>query len=225
MSDRSILIVAATEYEIKTVLNEFKISTYGIEQLAHSDISFNIAALITGVGMVNTAYKMGRYSNNLYDYTINAGICGAFNKELKIGEAVNVVTDTLCEMGAENGAEFIKYNDLGLGGENTYTNNIVDEHLKLKHLKSVNGITVNKVHGNDLSISQTQALFHPDIESMEGAAFYRSCERMNGSYFQVRSVSNYVEKRDKSKWNIPLAIANLNNELLAIIHQIQHNHE
>jgi futalosine hydrolase len=34
---------------------------------------------------------------------------------------------------------------------------------------------------------------------------------------QLRAVSNYVEKRNKDAWNIPLAIENLNKQLIAII--------
>jgi futalosine hydrolase len=43
----------------------------------------------------------------------------------------------------------------------------------------------------------------------------------NIPFLQLRTISNYVEVRDKSKWNIPLAVTNLNNTLLALLQEIK----
>ena len=51
---------------------------------------------------------------------------------------------------------------------------------------------------------------------MEGAAFFAGCNKAD-QFMQIRAVSNYVEKRDKSKWNMPLAIKNLNDYLIEFI--------
>jgi futalosine hydrolase len=48
---------------------------------------------------------------------------------------------------------------------------------------------------------------------MEGAAFFYACEEANVAALQVRAISNYVEKRNKENWNMPLAVKNLNNWL------------
>jgi futalosine hydrolase len=45
---------------------------------------------------------------------------------------------------------------------------------------------------------------------MEGAAFFYVCRQLNVPCIQIRAVSNYVEKRNRDAWNIPLAIKNLN---------------
>ena len=63
-------------------------------------------------------------------------------------------------------------------------------------------------------------MFDAQIESMEGAAFLMAASEMKCYSIQVRAISNYVEKRDKSKWEIPLAIENLNKTLDAIIEKI-----
>ena len=52
---------------------------------------------------------------------------------------------------------------------------------------------------------------------MEGAAFFASCKRAGGDFIQIRAISNYVEKRDKSKWQMPLAIQNLNDFLINFV--------
>lgn len=214
------LIVAATKEEIHPLIKHFNVALEGAEGLFESDSEIELSVLITGVGMVNTAYYLGRYSHNLYDYIINAGICGAFNRSIKIGEVVNVVEDSFSEMGAEDDKGFIKYVDLNLGGKTIFQNQVTVDFTYLDELKKVKGITVNKVHGNEESIKTITKLFAPDIESMEGAAFFRGCSRLSENYFQVRAVSNYVEKRDKSKWDIPLAINNLNNFCITLINDL-----
>ncbi len=211
------LIVAATKQEIQPLLTHFNISAILKDGLFLSDSGPDISILITGVGMVNTAYHMGRYSHNLFDYVVNIGVCGSFKRDLGVGELVNVVEDTLSEMGAEDDHTFIKYAEMNLGGTNTFKNNFVANIPQINNLKKVKGITVNKVHGNDDSIKNIVALFNPDVESMEGAAFFRGCGRLSENYFQIRAVSNYAEKRDKSKWDIPLAINNLNSFVVTLI--------
>jgi futalosine hydrolase len=211
-----LLIVAATQQEIEPFLKHYEINVLNDTGLFMSVSNQNIHALITGPGMVNTAYYMGHYAHNDFSHLINVGICGAFNRDLKIGEVVNVAEDTLCEMGAEDGDDFIRYEELGLGGTSTYTNR---SSLFLE-LKRVKGVTVNTVHGCEENINKIKKRFSPDVESMEGAAFFRGCENMIGNCLQIRGISNYVEKRDKSKWDIPLAIKNTNEFVIKLIEEI-----
>lgn len=215
-----VLIVAATAFEIQPLLDKYAIVITG-EGVTETHIKSNdrLSILITGVGMVNTAFAMGRHTHHLYDALINVGVCGAFNHQLKIGEVVQVYEDKLSEMGAEDGDRFLKYHELELGGTNTYQSNWLTISKEIAMLKKVKAITVNTVHGAIDSIEQTKKLFAPDIESMEGAAFYAACERVD-NFIQIRAVSNYVEKRDKSKWNMPLAIDHLNKKILAILQEI-----
>jgi futalosine hydrolase len=216
-----ILIVAATKQEIEPFLNAFHIDVRGDIGFYTSPSHPGLAVLITGVGMVNTAHFIGRYFLSAFNFTMNIGICGAFNKNLKLGEVVNVVEDCLSEMGAEDGNEFIKYADLNLGGTNRFAYRLDEEVDMVDDLKKVKGITVNTVHGNEKSIKRAIELFNADVESMEGAAFFRACEHLPGNCIQIRAVSNYVEKRDKSKWDIPLAIKNVNDFVIKLVEDIQ----
>lgn len=214
------LVVSATAFEIKPLLDFFQIDTSGQTEgmfMSRHENGMDLQVLITGVGMVNTAYYMGRYSHHLFDYIINLGIAGSFNRNIRIGEVVNVKHDQLSEMGAEDGEQFIPYPELNLGGTNQYKANGEIIYQPLQDIKSVKSLTVNKVHGNEAAINVIKNMFQPDIESMEGAAFFRSCEKLSGASLQLRAISNYVEKRDKSKWNIPLAIENLNQFAIPMI--------
>jgi futalosine hydrolase len=49
---------------------------------------------------------------------------------------------------------------------------------------------------------------------MEGAAVAYVCERFDVPWVQIRAISNMVEPRNRSAWDIPLAIKNLHFEVL-----------
>ncbi|MFN8116173.1 MAG: futalosine hydrolase [Bacteroidia bacterium] len=214
-----ILIVSATQFEVKPLLDFLGIAVPSIG-INNANMDFedkDVQVLITGVGMVNTAYMVGRHSLNHYDLVINVGVCGAFDRQLELGQLVHVTTDVLSEMGAEDGEEFLIYDQLNLPGEHIFSENYYTSNSLIDSLKKVKGITVNTVHGNEANIKKVQQLYKPDVESMEGAAFFAGCVRAGGDFIQIRAISNYVEKRDKSKWQMPLAIKNLNDFLINFI--------
>lgn len=215
-----ILIVAATQFEIAPLLKHIGCASDVAEgRLMHCRYKgLDIAVLITGVGMVATAYYLGKNLRKEYKLVINAGICGSFNKNLEIGAIVNVVEDCFSELGAEDDDNFLSLNELNLSGISTIKN----QHFPVNNgvlelIPKVNGITVNTVHGNESSIEKVVQKFHPIVESMEGAAFMFACENEGVPYVQLRAVSNYVERRNKEAWNIPLAIKNLNEKLTDVI--------
>jgi futalosine hydrolase len=78
-------------------------------------------------------------------------------------------------------------------------------------LKQATAITVNTVHGNEPSIKKLADRLQPQLESMEGAAFFYACRQADVPCLQIRAVSNYVEKRNRDAWRIELAIKNLNS--------------
>ena len=188
----NILLVAATKEEIDTKL--FK----------------NYSILISGIGIANSCIKLTKtLIKEKYDLVINMGIAGSFNHNIKIGEVVEVIEDTFSEIGFESNEDFEMFSQ-GLI-KSIYSNT---QKTKLKKVKS---ITVNTVHGNTKSIKKIIERLNPDIESMEGASIFQVCHEFNVPCLQIRSISNKVEKRNKKKWDIPLAINNLNQTVSEII--------
>lgn len=218
----NILIVSATQFEVKPLLDflEIENAIVGVNKAINAPLGNTITVLITGIGMVNTAYMMGKYNKSSYDLVINAGVCGAFDKNLELGELVNVTEDILSELGAENGETFLTYDQLNLPGEHRFTINKKESYFMINLLKKVKGITVNTIHGNENSISKVIELYNPTIESMEGAAFFAACENNINNFLQIRAISNYVEKRDKANWQMPLAIQNLNDFLITFLKNV-----
>ena len=216
-----ILIVSATKFEIDSLLSKMK-STNSIDgRLIHCKFKdLEIHFLITGVGMVATAYHTGKLLDETYDVALNIGICGSFNRNLELGAVVNVCEDIFSELGAEDGPSFLTLEDLKLPGVSKIVNQSGALHSIIDSIPKVIGITVNTSHGNEESIKKVYDKFHPYVESMEGAAFMFACENENIPYVQIRAVSNYVEKRNRDAWNIPLAIENLNKQVLEILNNL-----
>ncbi|MBS1651940.1 MAG: futalosine hydrolase [Bacteroidetes bacterium] len=215
-----ILIISATEFEIAPFLKKHHIAVSKKMKLYKSAKIKNLSILITGVGMVNTAFAMGVYCKNNYDLIINAGIAGSFNKKNTLGAVHNITKDCISELGAEDGESFISFDKLQLGGTQHFKNKLKKYAKFFKIYPTASAITVNTVHGNEKTIANVKQQYQPELESMEGAAFFMAAAFFNTEYTQLRSISNYVEKRDKSKWRIKLAIKNLNKELNTIIKTI-----
>lgn len=223
-----ILIVAATSIEIEPIIREFEFVSEKEKNLtAYKYRDYNIDVLITGVGMVATAFFLGKTLQAYnYDVALNVGIAGCFDKKIPLGSIFNVATDCFSEMGADNGEYFLSLLDLKLIEDDTFpfTNLDIVNESKFKSrfindLPKVKGITVNTIHGSEKKISKVKKLYNPILESMEGAAFLYSCKLFELRHIQIRAVSNYIEKRNKSNWNIPLAIEKLNSFILQLLNE------
>ncbi|MFL5765433.1 MAG: futalosine hydrolase [Bacteroidia bacterium] len=212
-----ILVVSATKFEVAPLLEKLN------ESHANGRISSGlyrgneISILVTGIGMTATAYYTGKVLDGSFDFAMNLGVCGSFNKNLEIGTVVNVYEDQFSELGAEDGDAFLSLADLKLEGISKIQNNSGALHVEIEKLPKVSGITVNTVHGNEKSIERIWSRYRPYVESMEGAAFMFACEQERIPYIQIRAVSNLVEKRNREAWDLPLAIKNLNSTVQAIL--------
>ncbi|KKX51624.1 MULTISPECIES: futalosine hydrolase [Sphingobacterium] len=203
------LIVAATRFEIQPFLD--RIAAYP-----------NTDYLITEVGMVQTAYRLGEHlANNQYDLIINIGIGGCFNRSLPIGAVVSIDREIFSELGAEDDERFIPIDELGFGSAHyVATQNKTTKEL-VHTLPTGLGVTVNKVHGNELEISKLLIQIpNALIESMEGGSVFLVASEAKIQTIQIRGISNYVEKRNRATWNVPLAIHNSNVVLFEILSKI-----
>jgi futalosine hydrolase len=218
-----LLIVSSTRKEIEP-LEEYLLD----EDREKNFNKHGIELMITGPGSPFTAYHLGKtLPADNWDLAINLGICGSFKTELSIGTTVNVTMDMFGDIGAEDGENFHDLFKLGLleFNEFPFENGVIrnwykEQNNSLTEISEVRGVTVNTVSGNDLNISRMVRNYAPDIESMEGAAFMYCCRKQSVPCLQIRTVSNYVEKRDKSKWQVNLGIANLNNFAIKLLREI-----
>lgn len=181
-----------------------------------------ITPVITGVGSVATAWAMKQwiFLNGKPDVVINAGIAGSYREDLRPGDVVIPVSDCFADAGIEDGNDFLTLAEAGLGDPDSYPfssgliickNRFYD--LATNSLKPVRAITVNTATGSELTIKKLIKKFNPDIETLEGATFFYICAMEKVSFLAFRAISNRVEPRDKSKWDIPLALKSLSEKL------------
>lgn len=200
------LVVAATKAELTFFYQHFNLPDGDFVESKNFDL------LITGVGMVATAFALGKHLSSKYSLVVNFGIAGSFDRNIALGTVLNITEDTFAELGAENGEEFLTISDLGFG-ENHYTS----KTSRSVRLPVAKGITMNCVTGSEKSIKNLIKRLNPMTESMEGAAVFYASKQLNIDCLQIRSVSNYVEPRNKDNWKIGLAIKNLNDWAIAFV--------
>ncbi|WDF68797.1 futalosine hydrolase [Sphingobacterium oryzagri] len=203
----NILVVAATIQEIEI----------SIPYLAHKKIPY----LITGVGMVAATYALAKALQTAkVDLIIQVGIGGILHQSAPLGSIYRIVEDHIFELGAEDHEAFIPIEKLGFG-QSLFREQFVLSDWPIKHIPQAIGITVNKVHGQEKSISRLRTLYSGEVvESMEGvsAFFVASQEKIN--VLQFRAISNYIEPRNRAAWQIGLAVKNLNEFLQELLQSL-----
>ena len=209
-----ILIIAATQSELEPIQ----------QKLGKGKAPFEITYLATGVGMIATTFELTSVlTKTHFDLAINIGIAGAFDRSIELGEVVEVVKDQFAEELVEDGDDLKSYHQIGLRDEDEapFVKGVLNNSYQtVSEFKKANAITVNKVHGNDFSIKRIKERLDPQVESMEGAAFFYTCNRMEVPTLQLRAISNYVEKRNREEWKIGLALNNLAEATASLINKL-----
>lgn len=191
-----ILLLAATQMEIQPFL----------QTVPKADV------LIGGVGSVATAYHLTKQlSHHHYNLVVQAGVGGTFSELIQLGEVVSIKCDAFGDLGVmENG--FRSLQDMNLNTEPEWLENKNSLLQKLPY-KQVKAITVNTIHTDATLTNTLRQRWKADVESMEGAALHYVCHQQQVPFVQLRSISNQVGIRDKTKWRMKEAITNLNEAL------------
>lgn len=208
----NLLLCASTESELKPSFDFIR-----EENLSGVDI------LITGVGMMATTYALTRRIHaKRPDFILQAGIGGCLDKNIPLTKIVLVRDEHIGDLGVEENGVFKTVFDLNLLQKNLdpwnqgkLSNNI--EQLRPTGLTIVDGVTVNEVSTDPQRINYYIQELGASVESMEGAALHYVALLEKIPFLQIRSLSNFVGERDKNKWVMDVAIANLNLELKRIL--------
>lgn len=223
---KNILIASATKLEITPFLQS--ITDADLSEIPnpftiqHKNI--NITILITGVGGIQTTYYLTRYlsAHPIPDLIIFPGIAGSFNPKFRIGDVVLIKDDLFGDIGAENPqGKFEDLWELNLihPKQPPFVNRkIVCPHIERFGIAELaSGLTVNKVTSTQEKATKIQNHFRVDIETMENASMYYVAAQFDCLFIGIRTISNFVGVRDKSQWNIPLAVSKLNESLSSMI--------
>ncbi|TAH04509.1 MAG: futalosine hydrolase [Sphingobacteriales bacterium] len=215
-----LLLTAATPQEIQPVVQY-------LQERMYLNSRHQIGVIITGVGMVSATYQLSKQLlKSRPEIIIQAGIAGSFHLLHQPGTVVVVKDEVFGDMMAIENEEIKDLFDLNLVGwqDPPFINKkIVNTHQHLLdkcRLPIVSGITVNQITTNEQQIHRLIKKYNPAVESMEGAALHYVASLEKIPFLQLRSISNMVGERDKTKWKIATAIEVLNTELITIINKL-----
>lgn len=204
-----IAVVAATGFEWTTIQKQ-------VNQLQSLPGNVQVTFHTTGIGILTSTYQITTLINQHHpDIIVQAGIAGSFDESLQIGDVVVVKNEYNGDLGVTENAEFKDVFDLNLVRANEFPYderalpNTWLSRLNLLHLKDVNAVTVNEITTGLDRISSLKQKYMCSVESMEGAALHYVCLQTQTPFLQLRAISNYIGERDKSKWNIKLALDEL----------------
>jgi futalosine hydrolase len=204
-----ILLVTATAFEaawLHSQLGDGLSSPEGVQVGRHQ-----VRHLVTGIGMVNTAWALGReFALDKPDLAVNFGIAGSFPGGPALGEVVEVVVDAYPELGAESPEGWLDLKAMGfphfeLDGRAIY-NTVMNPAPSRSDLRACKGITVNTVSGTVSTIDARIQGWQPEVETMEGAAFFQACLLASVPFQAFRAISNRVEPRNRAAWRLKEAV-------------------
>lgn len=219
---KNILLLAATETEITPLIQHLSSSWDKVKEHIYRKNGVQVTLKISGVGVLATAYQLLKcLLSGSYEFVLQAGIAGAYNRELKIRDVVWVQSECLADLRVEDNEEYIDFFDLGLIKHDTIpfskrrlNNPLTDKELGITGVKSVAGLTVSTVTGNNSTVKYMKEKYNADVESTEGAALHYICILEDIPFVQVRSISNFVEARNRKTWDIEGAVNDLNYFLI-----------
>lgn len=181
----------------------------------------------SGVGMLASAVALTRLVNDEKpDLLVQVGIAGSFDPSIPLGKVICIRDESLGDTGVEEEGKWKDIFDLKLE-KSSYPpyekrklpNQWLSTYNLLK-LPELGAVTINEVTTRPERALQLAKKYEAAIESMEGAALHYVARQFNIPFIQMRAISNYISERDKSKWEISLAIENLNQAILKYLDKL-----
>jgi futalosine hydrolase len=199
-----ILAVAATEIEMAPF----------VAALSASPVFCR--TLVTGVGPVATTLRLTRFlcaDKEQFDMVLQFGVGGAYllpdqRRQPRLLDICLAEQEVAGDFGICLG-DAMEYLDSALAGESISTLDtallqrcrLVLERLGISFHPGV-FVTVNGISGTKIRGEMLQARWNGLCENMEGAAVVRVCREFNLPCVELRCISNYVEDRQPSSWQL-----------------------
>jgi futalosine hydrolase len=218
-----ILLTAATTFEVAPTVSWLREQARRTEANVLYFDQVEIEVLFTGVGLTATSFALGHRfgGGELPQLAVQAGVGGAIDRTLQLGEVVRISTETFGDLGAEDASgQPLTLSDIGLPPGPPFSEDGRLEPGTGPQLpfRACAGLTVNQVSGHAETIKKRTALFpYAQVESMEGAAFFYACQQAGVEPLQLRAISNYVTPRNREAWRMGEAIQSLNQALQQLL--------
>lgn len=220
----NLLLTSATYFEVNQTVDYLDKHWHKMSEGKWTSENHEIHLLVSGVGAFNTLYQlMNRLNQFSYSLIIQAGIGGTYQKNKPLGEVYYVASERFGDLGMEEkDGSFTSIFETPLIDKNLFpfTEGVLinPEASLTKFLPLAHGITLNTVTGTQSKADKiSQKYPEVEIENMEGAPFFYVCLKEKMPFMSIRSISNYVEDRNKEYWKMKEAIASLNNTLAELL--------
>ena len=195
----------------------------------------DIVCDISGIGKTNAVHALTCLIQSYSPaFVINFGIGGAYpSSGLKIGDLAIATNEVYADEGVLVDDGFRTLETIGIpllkAGRKRYFNEFpLDLKLcrtamqagKRTGANTKSGIftTVSLCTGSAKRAREISSRFGAICENMEGAAIAHICCLYRIPCLEIRGISNMVEERDISKWDISLAAENCQKALIELFH-------
>jgi futalosine hydrolase len=229
----NLLLTSATYFEVNQTIDYLDKYWHKVSEGKWNSENHEIHLLETGVGVFNTLYELKNRLNQFsYSLIIQAGIGGSYQKNKPLGKVYYMATERFGDIGMEQkDGSFTSIFETPLIAKNSFPFKegvlINPEATLTKFLPVAHGITLNTVTGTQGKAEKIIEKYpEVEIENMEGASFFYVCLKENIPFMSIRSISNYVEDRNKEHWKMEEAIESLNKtvtDLLEILKDLSVN--
>lgn len=225
-----IIVSAAVEEELSKLVDHIEnpvFSIVGGRRMARGYIAGKpVRTLITGPGTVNTVQSLtAAIENTRPSLIIQTGCAGAFRESgLNVGD-IGIATEEIdIQLGIESGNDSLPLNELpfsiikssNIDIKNRYpfdielVNQASDTLVNAFEGKSIQVVagpfvTVSTITATDNKAKDIYRNYSPCMEGMEGTGAAHLAIHYDIPFLEIRSASNFVGKRDRSSWNLPLA--------------------
>jgi len=231
-------IIAAVPGELALLLegvNARKESSLGLREIYIGEAGGNeVVVCISGMGKINAASAatslIERFAPSL---VVSTGCCGAYRGAgLRVGDLAMATTETCGDEGVSTSDGWQPYDFIGLPAVRRNGTPYFNEFPlsaaaaeRASHLASLLGlrvrrgkfVTVSTCSGTAVAGDRIAARFGAICESMEGAAVAQVALQYGVDSLEIRGISNIVEDRDLSRWDIPLAVEQAERFLLKFL--------
>ncbi len=177
--------------------------------------------IISGMAKANAGHAAGLLVRDFSaDVVVSFGIGGAYQGAgLAVGDIAVAAKEVYADEGGETTKGFQPLEMIGIPllrvrGRRYFNEFPLDRMLCRRALRAALTVgraasgtfaTVSTCTGTKKKAAQLRDRLGAICENMEGAAVAQVCSMYGVSCVEIRGISNMVEDRDKSRWDIPLA--------------------
>jgi len=228
-----LLILCATDFEIAHFLtlhpgDSKRLTKTGLTIISGKVHHQTYDLMVTGLGVFNAAHALTAYLEQFSPSLIlQTGIAGVFKQTgLNIGDMAIATQEHYIHTGIQTDNlentplpfDLIENNSLSRKGiypfeqdRVDHTHEILSQALPTHKINIIKGpfITVSSITSSFEQANRLYTTFFPVMEAMEGAASAHIAALYSIPMIEIRSASNFVGERDKSKWDIDLAAKQL----------------